>query len=69
MTAQAQRQEGFRKPKPADCKPVRVAVITTTGNNASSSCGWEFFHTREKVREDAIDRHLEKRHGGMGIRL
>ncbi len=36
---------------------------------ATCSCGWSFFHKREKVREDAVDRHLDKRHNSRGIRF
>lgn len=47
---------------------LRLAVVQTQGRAALCSCGWAYGHDREKVREDAIDRHLNKRHGGMGIR-
>ena len=36
---------------------------------AQCSCGAPFTQPREKVREDAIDRHLLRKHGGRGIRL
>lgn len=39
------------------------------GAAASCSCGWSIYHLRSKVAEDAIDRHLNKKHGGRGIRL
>lgn len=65
------RGEGFQKRTPPHrFKPVRLARITYYGDTrVDCSCGWSFGHVREKVREDAIDRHLEKRHSGRGIRL
>lgn len=49
---------------------VGLARITYYGDtHAECSCGWSVGHTREKVREDAIDRHLNKKHLGRGIRL
>lgn len=51
-------------------RPVSLAVIKYDGPTASCSCGsWSFTHYREKVRENAIDRHLRKRHHGRGIRI
>lgn len=65
--------EGFRKrTSPKEWKDVRLARISYHGTHlvvAQCSCGWSFGHNREKVREDAIDRHLAKRHEGRGIRL
>lgn len=67
------RMDGFQKPlgNPAKAKQVRLAVISYTedGEVVCSCGGWSTNHTRVKVREDAIDRHLAKRHGGRGIRL
>lgn len=60
---------GFQKPLSAPTRQVRLARITYNGNEALCSCGWGFAHKRDKVREDAVDRHLTKRHGGRGIRL
>lgn len=56
--------------KTAQCEDVKVAVLTyKDAVTIQSSCGWSYRHKREKVREDAADRHLEKRHQGQGIRL
>jgi hypothetical protein len=63
------RLEGFQKPRGQSVKPVGLAVVKTDGGVASCSCGWEYGHTRDKVREDAVDRHLDKKHNGRGIRL
>lgn len=60
---------GFQKPVSAPSKAVRIAVVRTEGNTIGCSCGWGYMHKREKVREDAADRHLDKKHGGQGIRL
>ena len=31
------------------------------------SCGWAYRHPRTKVRENAAERHVNKRHGGRSI--
>jgi hypothetical protein len=36
---------------------------------AKCSCGWSTRSGRVKVREDRIDRHLNKRHNGRGMRM
>lgn len=33
------------------------------------SCGWDYPHNREAVRNKAADRHTTKRHDGQGIWL
>lgn len=48
---------------------VRLARISYGDNYAVCSCGKPFTQHREKVREDAIDRHINKKHAGRGIRL
>lgn len=66
------RGEGFQKRvRPEDAKPVRIAVATyqEDGSVACSCGGWTYFHPRNKIVENAIDRHFAKRHGGQGIRL
>lgn len=50
-------------------KTTNLARISRDGIYALCSCGWAFGHARDKVREDAVDRHLDKRHDGRGIRL
>lgn len=61
---------GFQKRlDPSGWKGVGLAVITYEGHGAMCSCGWSLVHHREKVRENAVDRHLRKRHAGRGIRL
>jgi hypothetical protein len=60
---------GFQKPVSEPGKrQVGLAVVSYDGGRAQCSCGWGFTHTREKVREDAIDRHLDRKHQGRGIR-
>lgn len=63
--------QGFQKrTSPDDFKKVKLAVITYTDSGASvCSCGWRHNVARSKVQEDAIDRHLAKRHNGRGIRV
>lgn len=64
------KMQGFQKPLDSGKRrTVRLAVVTTEGHLARCSCGWVKFHSREKVREDAVDRHLLDAHGGAGIRL
>lgn len=68
------------RPVPTDRQPkaravkardVRMAVITTTETGASvCSCGgFTYWHTRAKVRETAIQRHLDRKHGSQGLWL
>jgi hypothetical protein len=33
------------------------------------TCGWLKVHTRKKVREDAAEAHLTKKHNGIGAWL
>lgn len=65
------RQQGFQKQtNQPGAREVGLAVITYHDTaQVGCSCGWGYIHTREKVREDAIDRHLDKHHQGRGIRL
>lgn len=64
------RGTGFQKrTKPSKFKPVGMAIVKTLAEHAECSCGWTNSHSREKVREDAIDRHLNKRHNGRGLRM
>jgi len=69
--ATKQRGAGFQKPRrSSQFKQVGLARIRYHDDgHVECSCGWAVGHNREKVREDAIDRHLAKRHGGRGIRL
>lgn len=65
---------GFQKPiDPGTRRKVGLAVISygeVEGRQfAECSCGQPFVQAREKVREDAIDRHLSKKHNGRGIRV
>jgi len=60
---------GFQKPLHGGTREVGLAVISYEGSAAQCSCGAVVAHKREKVRENWIDRHLEKKHGGRGIRL
>lgn len=53
---------------PENWSSPKVAQISYTNTGASCSCGWSYGHHRLKVVDDAIDRHLAKRHGGVGIR-
>lgn len=65
------RGSGFQKRTPPhEWGSPRVAMVkyAATGG-ASCSCGWYSPHKRRKVLDDAIDRHLERRHQGKGVRL
>lgn len=54
-------------------RQVGLAVVNYGEANGRSyavcSCGQPFTQAREKVREDAIDRHFERKHAGRGIRI
>lgn len=62
---------GFQKPLDSGKrKEVGLAVISyIEAGGAMCSCGWGHFHSREKVREDAIDRHINRKHQGRAIRV
>lgn len=67
-----QRGAGFQKPlaDPDKARQVRVAVMRTEGDTIACSCeGFAKTHARQKVREDAAQRHIERRHGGRGMWL
>lgn len=67
--------DGFQKPLDSgERKAVGMPIVrygsTDQGREfAYCSCGKPFTQAREKVREDAIDKHFKKRHGNRGIRL
>ena len=63
--------QGFQKPLDSGKRrEVGLAVISyIEAGGAVCSCGWGYFHNREKVREDAIDKHIDRKHQGKGIRL
>lgn len=66
--------EGFRKPIDTGKRvEVRLAVIKYSDVDgrmvAECNCGQPFVQPRFKVLEDAIDRHIDKKHNGRGIRL
>jgi hypothetical protein len=66
------RLDGFQKPLDDGKRvEVRLARISYSddGRVAACSCGKPFTQRREKVREDAIDRHLMEKHDGRGFRL
>lgn len=62
---------GFQKRrKPEEWSKPRLARVRyTTGQTVECSCGWYYGHIRPSVIEDAIDRHLQRRHEGKGFRL
>lgn len=68
--------------EPADrAKPLRSGETHQVGlavvsygeaagyRTAECSCGWAGWHRRLKVLDDRIDKHLNTKHGGRGIRL
>lgn len=61
---------GFQKPMSSPPKAVGLAVISQGDyGRVRCSCGWGYQHKREKVREDAVDKHIESIHAGRGIRV
>ena len=61
---------GFRKPLDnGKRKDVKLAVVSNLHEvgAAQCSCGWAYAHPRTKVREDAIQRHLDRQHNGQGL--
>lgn len=60
---------GNRKVKPEKWKKVKIAVTHYGDTRAECSCGWVYSHLRAEVRRRAVERHLNKRHGGAGLRL
>ena len=62
--------DGFQKPvsQPGK-KEVRLAVLHTDGIYRTCSCGWAYGAERKKVRDDAAQRHLDRKHKGRGLWL
>ena len=59
-----------RKVSPEQWTKPGLAMISYAGDtSATCSCGWSKTHPRVKALEDAIDRHVAKRHNGRAIRL
>jgi len=66
----AEKVSRNRKPDLSDAREVTLAFIRTTGDTIHCSCnGWLKTHPRKKVRENAAQRHLDKKHGGAGAWL
>ena len=57
------------KTPPERWRSQNLGRVSYTALSAVCSCGWVTHHRRAKVREDAIDRHFQRRHNGRGIRL
>lgn len=69
-TARPPTRDRQPKVQQAGGRTVRVPVISTEGSTTACSCGgWAKTHPRQKVREDAADRHLDRKHGGRGLWL
>jgi hypothetical protein len=65
---------GFQKPlNPAKTKAVGLAVVNygqaADRHVAECSCGWATWHRRLKVLDDKIDKHINAKHNGRGIRV
>lgn len=61
---------GNRRLKPHQWTEVQLGVVRyEEWNEVACNCGWRYRHDRNKIRENAVDRHFTKRHGGSGIRL
>lgn len=65
------RGEGFQKPSRSltEKREVGLGMAKSDNVTVTCKCGWVYTHTRQKVREDAVDRHFAKKHNGRGIRL
>lgn len=64
------RLEGFQKPlDDGKRKQVRIAVIRTGDGGALCSCGAPFTQRRKKPRDEAIQKHVNKKHGGQALWL
>lgn len=64
--------QGFQKPiHTAARRNVKIAAVQDSPdlNAISCTCGWVKTHARKKVREDAAEAHLTKKHGGIGVWL
>lgn len=56
------------KPK-IDTTQRRMVRIASEHGIITCSCGWQRVHTREKVREDAAEKHVTKKHNGKAFWL
>ncbi len=62
--------KGFQKPiDNGKRREVRVATITEGENYAKCSCNAVFTQARKKVRDRAVDKHVDSKHGGRAIFL
>ncbi len=67
---------GFQKPPVTDHHPkaecnkdVAMPRVHDESGVITITCGWAKAHTRRKVREDAAERHLKRKHNGRGLWL
>lgn len=61
---------GFQKPSHPPVKSVGLATITDDPRGVvMCSCRWSKIHVRKKVREEAAEKHLTKKHNGRGVWL
>lgn len=56
-----------RHAKMAQRREVGMARITSDEALTQCSCGWAKIHTRRKVRDDAAERHVSRRHEGRAL--
>jgi hypothetical protein len=67
--------DGFQKRiDTGERRKVKMAIVRSgqTDNGiefAQCSCGAPFKQRRKKAREDSIQRHLDRKHGGQGLWL
>lgn len=57
------------KTKAGPSKSVGLAIIHTGTGHTYCSCGWQFFHPREKILGDRSQSHINRKHGGQGVWL
>lgn len=64
------RLVGFQKPiRRGRPQSVRMAVVSHEAGVATCNCGWVFVHNRDKVREAAMQRHVDKKHDSQAMWL
>lgn len=62
--------KGFQKPLDSGKRvEVVMAILHDQGSHATCNCGALFTQRRKKPREEAMQKHLDKKHEGQGLWL